>query len=245
MNIREKLSEIWSQDYINELPDFVKERGFVFSENNAAKDILITGINPSFRQGADLNSYGFDFQLALREEKWDSYWSPICRILYDKGINIDLRDKSAYLDIFYFREKEQRQLKNSILKSQEGIRFLVDQLIVTQHIIEDVIKPKVIIVKNRESSAFWGKFAEQEIVWMGYRLVHIQNFSCGELFQISGFIHSDKRIAPEIKDTNLKNSLVLFTHHINQYLAKEKRPTATLINSILERYYSGEMAKNV
>jgi hypothetical protein len=240
MNIGEKLNKVWTQDYINQLPNFVKERGFVFSENNSNKDILITGINPSFRQGAGMDSYGFDFQRTFKEIKWDNYWGPLIRILHDTEKNIDLRDRSGYLDIFYFREKEQLQLRNGILKSPVGIRFLVDQLIITQHIIEDIIRPKVIVVKNRESAAFWGKLAEQGIYWMGYQLDHIQDFACGELFQISGFTNSNERIAPEIKETSLKNSLVLFTHHINQYLSKEKRPTATIINDLLERHHSSE-----
>ena len=62
MNIRERLNSIWEQDYINQLPEFVRRRGFVYSINNSGKDILITGINPSFREDADFNSYGFDFQ---------------------------------------------------------------------------------------------------------------------------------------------------------------------------------------
>lgn len=66
MNIKEELEKIWSQDYINELPFFVKERGYVFSINDIQRDILITGINPSFRDGEKNNSFGFDFQETLQ-----------------------------------------------------------------------------------------------------------------------------------------------------------------------------------
>jgi len=236
MNIREKLLTVWSQDYINQLPDFVKERGFVYSENNSKKDILITGINPSFRKNAGLNSYGFDFQVTLREKKWDNYWGPIKKIVFDAENNIDLREKSAYLDIFYFREKEQIQLKNKLLKDSEGIRFLVDQLNITQHIIEDIIRPKVIVVKNRESAGYWGKLAEQGIIWMGYQLDFIESFACGELYKISGLLKSAGRIAPEIENTNLKESLVLFSKHINQFTKKEERPTTVFLKELSEKY---------
>lgn len=238
MKIQDRLQEIWSQDYINELPKSVKERGFVFSENYLAKDILITGFNPSFRAGDDINSHSFDFQCILKDTKWDNYWSSLKKIIYDPVNEIDLREKTAYLDIFYFREKEQILFKKHILTSQGGIRFVIDQMNLTQHTIEDIIKPKVIIVKNKESAAYWGKLANEGIIWMGYQLNHIQNLPCGELFKISGLINSRERISPEISNTNLKESLVLFTQHINQYTAKEKRPTASLINDLLEKYYS-------
>jgi len=237
MIIREMLNSIWGQDYINRLPEFVKERGFVYSINSSQKDILITGINPSFRKDADLISSGFDFQNTLRDEKWDNYWSPIIKIVYDRDNNVDLKRRSAYLDIFYFREKEQKELKNGILKSPTGVRFLVDQLKITQYVIEEIIKPKVIVVKNKESAAYWGKLAEQGIVWMGYQLDYIQSLVCGEIYKISGLLNSKERIAPELNDTNLKGSFILFSQHINQYTKTEKRPTAVLLNKLLEKYY--------
>ena len=51
-------------------------------------------------------------------------------------------------------------LKNKLLRKPEGIRFIVDQLNLTMHTIEEVIQPKVIVVKNKESSAYFGKEAE-------------------------------------------------------------------------------------
>lgn len=236
MNAREKLNSIWEQDYINQLPEFVRKRGFVYSINNSGKDILITGINPSFREDADFNSYGFDFQNTLKDEKWDNYWSPLKKLVYDTENNIDLRNECAYLDIFFFREKEQKQLKNGILKSSSGIRFLADQLKITQQIIEDIIKPKVIIVKNKESAAYWGKLHERGYIWMGYQLDFVQSFECGELYKISGLIKSTDRISPDIIETNLKDTLVLFSEHICQYTKKEKRPTAVLFNELLKNY---------
>ena len=238
MNIKEQLDKVWAKDYINQLPDFVKERGFVYSINNSEKDILVTGINPSFRQDTDdLNSYGFDFQKTLKETKWDNYWGLLKRILIDADNNIDLKDRTAYLDIFYFREKEQKKLRNGILKKSNGIEFLVDQLVITQHSIEEIIKPKVIVVKNKESAAYWGKLSEQGFIWMGYQFEYLQSFNCGELYKISGLINSTERIAPDIDKTNLKGSIILFSEHISQYTKKEKRPTAVLINDLLEKYY--------
>lgn len=234
MKTKEKLNNLWSKDLINQLPNFIKDRGFVFSENNTQKDILITGINPSFREGAELGNSGFDFQFTLKEEKYDNYWGPIKKMVFDPENLIDVREKSAYLDIFYFREKDQNKLKKEILKSNNGIQFLVEQLKITQQTIENIIKPKLIIVKNKESAAYWGKLSEQGIIWMGYKLDFVQSYISGDLYEISGFINSNERISPEIIETNLKGSLILFTEHISQYTKKEKRPTAVLINELLE-----------
>ena len=44
-----------------------------FYTNESQKDILITGINPSFREGDLEGSLGFDFQKILYEEKYDNY----------------------------------------------------------------------------------------------------------------------------------------------------------------------------
>lgn len=113
----------------------------------------------------------------------------------------------------------------------------MDQLNLTQHIVEDIIQPKLIIVKNKESAAYWGR--DHSIgVWMGYKFDFVESFNCGELFKISGLINSKERIAPEIINTNLNNTLVLFTGHINQYTRRDKKPTPSLIKSLYERSLS-------
>ncbi len=231
MNIKDRLLEIWSQDYIDTLPALIKDRGFDFSENQEQKDILITGINPSYNPEEPINkSYNFSDIIFDRIPK-TRYWQPLKKMICDA--DIDLREKTAYSDMFYFREKEQTFLKKCILSNSNGIKFIVDQLNLTQHIIEDVIKPKVIIVANKESAAYFGKFAERGIVWMGYKLEFIQSEVYGELYKIVGFVESDERIGSEFLETNLKYSFILFSSHINQYTAREKRPTAKVVNALL------------
>jgi len=63
--MKNQLEEIWSKDYINYLPESIRERGFNYSVNNEQKDILITGINPSFRIGADNGNCNFNFRTRL------------------------------------------------------------------------------------------------------------------------------------------------------------------------------------
>lgn len=233
MNTQEKLIEIWERDYIVSLPALIKERGFDYSENTEQKDILITGFNPSFNPLESKNKH-FNFSDFVYKRVSNSrYWQPIIKMIYSD--DIDLRADTAYLDLFYFREKEEAFFKKSILNTPNGIRFVIDQLNLTQHIIEDIVKPKVIIVKNKESSAYWGKLAKDKgIIWMGYELEPLESLVCGELFRITGLLDSKERIAPEITNTNLKNTLVLFTVHINQYTKKEKKPTVQLLKSLLD-----------
>lgn len=237
MNTGNRLAEIWSEEYINTLPALIKERGYIFADN-VQKDILITGFNPSFREGDNIGVFHGPVSKIWYEEKYDNYWGPIKKML--NSDDIDLRNQTDYLDIFYFREQDQSYLNDKILSSPNGIRFVVDQLNLTMHIIEDIVKPKLLIIKNKESWAYFGKlFNEKGWVWMGYQFEHIQNMACGELCRITGLLDSKERIAPEFQQTNLIGSFVLFTKHINQYTAVKERPTPTILNALLN-WYNGE-----
>ncbi|WP_298526760.1 hypothetical protein [uncultured Porphyromonas sp.] len=239
MDIEQRLKEIWRADYLNALPSDIKtviERGYVFYNNGEKKDLLITGINPSFR--GEERGGQHDTTELLIDTRHDVYWSPIRKMLHNQ--DIDLRTQTAYLDIFYFREKEQVFLKEKLLSQPEGIRFIVDQLNLTMHTIEEAIQPKLIIVKNKESAAYFGKEAkERGWIWMGYALEHVCNTYCGELCKITGLIDSHERIAPEITQTALVGTLVLFTRHINQYTKRELRPTAEFLNRLLHIHSQG------
>ena len=205
MDIKQNLDAIWSQNYIKSLPPQI-QRGYCFAENNEQKPILVTGFNPSFREGqnhTESSGYCVDFF----DSTHDNYFSPIKKMLHDDELNIDLRNDAAYMDLFYFQEQDQEFLRKQILPLADGIRFTIEQLNLTQHIIEDIIKPKLIVVKNKESWAYFGKLFVE-------------------------LLDSNERIAPEIKETNLKGTFVLFTQHINQYTAVEKRPKAEQLLNI-------------
>ena len=231
MEIKQRLDEIWSQDYIKSLP-FQVWRGYSFAENTESKRYLITGFNPSFRDGQDFignTSFNVDFY----DTTHDNYFSPVKKMLYEDEFNIDLRGEAAYADLFYFREQNQEFLQKQIIPSPNGIRFMVEQLNLTQHIIEDIIQPRLIVVKNKESWAYFGKLYEEKgWGWMGYKFEFVQNMNCGELFRVTGLLDSSERIAPEIRETNLKGSFVLFSKHINQFTPVEERPIAKQLLSI-------------
>lgn len=240
MNYLNELEQIWI-DYENEnLSENLKtviKRGYYVSKNCSQKDILITGINPSFRNDEKHVKDYYSFECELINERWDRYWGPLKKILFNKEYgNLDYRESSAYIDLFSFREQKQLILKSEILKSSSGIIFIARQLALTQRVVEEVIKPKVIIVKNKESAAYWGRYANDGLIWMGYKLEKIEDNNAGEIFRVKGFLESNQRINIDLKESNLENSIILFSHHINQYTKKEKRPTPETITRLFEIY---------
>jgi len=237
------LQKTWDESL---LTSEIKERGFAFADPVKA-DLLITGINPSWRNKLDepkVNIHGPAIEnlkpevwKARNGKAWDTYFGPIRKMLVDETRQINLLDRVDYLDLFHFKEQNQRFLRENIIKGQpDHIDFLRRELRLTQRIIEENIRPRLILVKNRESWAYWGK--KEGCVWMGYQFEHIRDYACngkawGELCRIVGLQQSNERIAPEIESTSLKGTYVLFSNHINQYTKRENRPTAELLNEIL------------
>lgn len=258
-DIEKRISEIWNSQYMEDIPVWVKQRKYMYADPIKA-DVLITGINPSFRKGDEeqLTKWHGPAKCNFNPKKWkedklkqgkkgiswDTYWGPMYKMLCND--NIHLLDRFDYLDIFHFREQDQSKLSKEILKkgkedNEGGIKFIADELNLTQHIIEDIIQPRLILVKNKESWAYWGKLKDDGLIWMGYEFEKIKDFASGELelYIITGLLNSDKRIAQEFnsENTHLKGCYVLFAKHINQYVSKEKRPTAELLNNILNNIY--------
>lgn len=235
MNMYDNLNEIWIR-YKNDIPLEIFERRFIYSINEVQKDILITGINPSFRETDDINCNFYNFQNeVIPEIRWDNYWGPLKKILHSDDYSLDYTSICAYLDIFYFREMNQKILSTQILKTTGGLNFIAEQLRLTQQVIEDVIKPKIIIVKNKESAAYWGRYAEKNIYWMGYDFERIKEFPFDfEVYRIKGLLDTPERLLPEKQKTNLIGSIVIFVPHINQYTKKEKKPTAEVISYLMK-----------
>jgi len=237
MDIQKRLSEIWASDYIANFHTQVKERGFYNKENTRQADLLFAGFNPSYHQDEPANSK-FDFLRFLVNGTFDKDFASIKNMI--EGLH--LNTKTAYQDLFYFREK-QSFLQEQILPNPNGIRFMAEQLNLTQHILEEVLVPKLIIVVNREADAYFGKFYDEKgWVWMGYKFQFVQKMACGELYQIRGLIESPHRIAPEFTTTNLENSYVLFTQTIGQEKNASELPSPTIIKTLLDCY---EAEKNV
>ena len=118
MDIEKRLLEIWNSKYLTALPLWIKERGFNYAVNKNQKDILITGMNPSFRVGAEEGNSNFDFNFIASQDKYDRYWTSLKKMLFDIEQNINLLNNTAYLDIFYFRETNQKYLNTHLLKTK-------------------------------------------------------------------------------------------------------------------------------
>ncbi len=220
LKMKDALEKIWAE--YKGLPDFVKENGFLFCENSTQKDVLIVGINPSFRKEDRKDIWHYSFHNAIKGN--DPHWSCMLEIVGNIDIN-----KVAYLDLFYFRKKDQKESLNSILKSESGISFLAEQLELTMKCIETVIRPNVIVVKNKGAWGFFGKHRKGDKgVWMGYDLekVEIEDekyLGYGELYRITGLAKSKERIAKDIEHTNLNGSYILFSKYPNRPLTPREK----------------------
>jgi hypothetical protein len=90
----------------------------------------------------------------------------------------------------------------------------------------------LIIVKNKGSWFAWGKDAHTKKkgqwtnVWMGYTFekLNIPEIHCGEVCRITGLLDSPERISPDICETKLKRTIVLFTS-ASRFQKSEKRLT--------------------
>lgn len=229
----EELSMLWekySGKFANACLNEILERGYCFSEV-ARKDVLVVGINPSFRQSETdevKNAKVIPFSYDERKYK-DSYYRQIRHFV---GV---LDDKTAYMDLFNYRETAQKKLF-SFLRDKMGVTFLAENLLITQLQIEQVIQPHLIVVKNRDAWMFFGRYAVerhyQEAVWMGYVLEKVQDTPCGEAFRVVGLVDNTQRVSfYMLNETNLIGTIILFTKHY-QYLRAEERPTADIIEDL-------------
>ena len=190
----------------------ILDRGICYSKIEKTHRILVTGMNPSFRQGdpARENSVcEYEYQ-GIVEGGEDRYF-----LAFDKLFPGAYKQEVAYMDLLNFRETDQ----NTVWK------FCKDQLF-----IEQVVRPRLIMVKNKGSWCFWGKEAKaDENIWMGYRFEHLESLPCGDFCRITGLIDHPDRVNHDcLLETNLKGTLVLFTSHF-QYQASDKLPTPELL----------------
>lgn len=203
--IENRLTTIWnkySSQFNNANLNEVLNRKFVYTEPQKS-DILITGINPSFREGSLKEPVSYKLSDAKH-----SYFTTIRKIVPN------IEGHISYLDLFHFRNTEQAILSKFYAEKEYGLNFLAEQLNLTQHIIE-WIAPKVILVMNKGSWCFWGK--EPSSTWMGYEIEPITDtLKFGDLCQIKGLRKNNDRIAPEIEQTTLIGTKIYFSRHLNR-----------------------------
>ncbi|MDB9209334.1 hypothetical protein [Odoribacter splanchnicus] len=226
---KERLLQIWNKykrQMTSEELNTILGRGICYSKIEKAHRILVTGMNPSFRQGDPAREdfvCEYEYQGIVEDGK-DRYY-----LAFDKLFPEAYKREVAYMDLLNFRETDQ----NTVWKfcnDPKGLELVAENLRLSQLFIEQVVRPRLIMVKNRGSWCFWGKEAKaDENIWMGYRFEHLESLPCGDLCRITGLIDHPGRVSHTcLLETNLKGTLVLFTNHF-QYCATEKLPTPELL----------------
>ena len=224
-----KLWEKYRGQMATEELNGILERGICYSEIKKAHRILVTGMNPSFRKddpACNEKVVRFNYQDVVKGGE-DHYFTS-----FDKLFPAEFRQEVAYLDLLNIRETEQNTTWKFI-KDSKGLELFAENLRLTQLFIEQVVRPQLIMVKNKGAWGLWGKNATaEENIWMGYRFERVAGFDalpCGEVLRITSLIdHPDRVTYNDLKETNLRGTLVLFTQHF-QYCKAEERPTPELI----------------
>lgn len=180
-------------------------RGFCICDVNEQKDVLVVGMNPSFPPSSTPGNLVYKLP---NESK--GYWGDVNRML--KSTRTSLHPVAAYLDVFSFRESSQAIAEKEIICNQRVFPYVLEQIESVQKIIEKVIRPKVIIIKNKGAWAFFGKYPE--FTWMGYEFEQIDKFNSFDVCRIKGFSNRKDRInQSSLTDTNLKGTIVVFANH--------------------------------
>lgn len=184
----------------------ILKRGFSFCTNDKQKDILIVGYNPQ-ETSKKSKIYSYD----IPKSRY-GYWSGVNRLI--SGMGKDNSEITAYIDLFSYREIDQEKGIKEIVANPKLIGYVVEQIIATQSVIEDIIKPKLIFIKNQAAWAFFGKL--KEFTWMGYNLSPIGNINGFEICEIVGFTNAKDRMAQDFRaTTNLIGTKVIFANEID------------------------------
>lgn len=149
----------------------ILEQGICYSKIEKAHRILVMGMNPSFRQGDPAReSFVCEYEYqGIVEGGEDRYF-----LAFDKLFPETYKQEVAYMDLLNFRETDQQKIWE-FCKDPKGLELVAENLRLNQLFMEQVVRPRLIMVKNRGSWCFWGKEATADAnIWMGYRFEHLE-----------------------------------------------------------------------
>ena len=196
----------------------IMKRGYKICQNITQKDILIVGYNPKYNTDNSIDNLSI---YPLPED------AIINQLLVSPQKN--LRYKTAYIDLFSFQESDHQFANQQIVLNPQLFGYVVEQICLTQNMIEEIIKPKLIIILNQDSWAYFGKLPQ--CTWMGYEFKTIKSVKGFELCEITGFSKAKDRISQDTRFTsNLVGTKVLFADGLNP----DYYPTADEILEILQ-----------
>lgn len=194
-NQKQEFDHLWNK-YRHLSP--VMQNGYRVCQMSGKKDILIVGL---YYRTRVLKSSNYIYPLHQYE-----FLESLTYSLNDE--NMYLQSRTAYMDLFPIQSTSASyEILKEIIQNPKMFDYVVEQISLNQTIIEDVVRPKLIIIQDEHSWAFFGKLPE--FVWMGYEFQLIEKTAYGELCRIVGF-RSDDRIQPDRKQTNLIGTKVLF-----------------------------------
>ena len=163
-----KLEKLFNYHSKNSIVNEILVRGFCYSEFQKKK-LLFIGINPSYLSDAKRESHHYNIDEALKG--YPKYFGKF----KDLVKNSKYEEDWTYIDLFFFRETDQNKIKYLL---DHDIDFLIEQLNITNEIIND-INPELIVVCNSGASNFFGiNKNDNNNIWMGY------NFSFDEDFGV-------------------------------------------------------------
>lgn len=201
----------------------ILERGFQVCETRGHKDILIMRLCANDATGccyAGQSVYQFPTMI-----DFGSDWKVEMDMLVGQGFN--LLSASTSLNMFSCKEYV-NPLVDDIIRNPRTFNYVVDQITVTQNIIEDIITPKVIIVLNKEAEAFFGHI--KKLTWMGYTFRTAGDINGLEVCEITGFSNANDRLAQDTRHmTNLIGTKIIFAG-ISDY---RKYPKADQLRRLL------------
>jgi len=201
----------------------ILERGFQVCETRGHKDILIMKLCSNDATGhchGGQSVYQFPTMI-----DFGSDWQVEMNMLVGQGFN--LLSASTALNMFSCKEYI-NPLVADIIRNPRTFNYVVDQVTVTQNIIEDIITPKIIIVLNKEVEAFFGHV--KKLTWMGYAYRTVGDINGLEVCEITGFSMANDRLSQDMRhETNLVGTKVIFAG-VSDY---KKYPKAEQLRNLL------------
>ena len=174
-------------------------RGFSACDIEKQKDFLVLGFNPQ----AGISESNSVYFVPI---SFSGYWGVINKMISSR--DLDLRQNAQYLDLFAFRESNQEAAIRDVIQNPALFPYVVEQVCLSQELIETIVMPKVIVIKDKTSWAFFGKLPQ--FTWMGYTFDHFMDSPYGEVCTITGFTNKKDRINKCIVQTALEGTRVLF-----------------------------------
>ena len=211
MRLSEKITALWNANEAVMTAELCN-RKYCYSENIEQKDILFLGLNPSFGENAVLEAVKYNVKSRLGANiKEDTYFKRVFTSLEHRLFGIDLIDDFAYTDLFYYRTNDKDKVVEHLIDDVNGLLFLEDQLAVTQQLIEEVIKPKIIVLSHWRAAIFMGVLGKKgDFTWLGYDLELVEyTGSEHPVYQIKGIVDDIALPMEFAHNTNLVGTYVI------------------------------------